>query len=312
MPESNYQIRFNIEVDIFSKPISRTAAVFLALLVTFLWSTSFIIIKWGLRDIPPLTFAGLRYLIAFFCLLPFSFTKKRLEEIKRLDRNSWIQLAALGFLFYTFTQGAQFIGLSLLPAVTVSLLLNFTPIIVAVMGIFILSEKPTALKWFGASIFMTGIFIYFFPINLPAEKFLGLGVITIGVISNAASSILGRKINASRKINPLTVTVISMGVGSVVLLVSGVLLQGIPSMSITNLFFLSWLAVVNTAFAFTIWNLTLRNLTAMESSIINGTMLIQIALLAWLFLGESIGMKEGIGMFIAFAGAVIVQIRRKN
>ena len=38
----------------------------------------------------------------------------------------------------------------------------------------------------------------------------------------------------------------------------------------------------------TIWNYTLRTLTAMESSIINGTMLIQIAVLAWIFLGEDI------------------------
>ena len=60
------------------------------------------------------------------------------------------------------------------------------------------------------------------------------------------------------------------------------------------------------------WNLTLRTLTAMESSIINGTMLIQIAIIAWIFLGEAITMKEGIGMLIAACGAVLVQIKFKK
>ena len=45
-------------------------------------------------------------------------------------------------------------------------------------------------------------------------------------------------------------------------------------------------AVVNTAFAFTVWNHTLRTLTAVESSVMNNTMLIQVAVLAWLILDE--------------------------
>jgi drug/metabolite transporter (DMT)-like permease len=48
----------------------------------------------------------------------------------------------------------------------------------------------------------------------------------------------------------------------------------------------------------------------MESSIINGTMLIQIAILAWIFLGESINFQEGIGMLIAGIGALFVQLKR--
>ena len=48
-------------------------AVFQALFVTFLWSTSWVLIKIGLTDIPALTFAGLRYGLAFLCLLPFFF-----------------------------------------------------------------------------------------------------------------------------------------------------------------------------------------------------------------------------------------------
>ena len=103
-----------------------------------------------------------------------------------------------------------------------------------------------------------------------------------------------------------------MGIGSIILLVSGIIIQGLPPISSQNILYLLWLAVINTAVAFTIWNLTLRILTAMESSIINGTMLIQIAVLAWIFLGEEISLLEGIGMLIASAGALLVHIKFKS
>lgn len=295
-----------------TKPHSHLSVILLALLVTFLWSTSFVIIKIGLVEIPPLTFAGLRYTIAFICLLPFAFTKTNSSIIKKLNKKDWWKLILLGFLFYAFTQGTQFIGLSLLPAVTVSLWLNFTPLIVAFMSILFLNEFPTKLQWIGVLIFIIGIFTYFFPVEINQIQTTGLIIMTIGVFANAASAVLGRNINREAKINPVVVTVVSMGIGSIILLITGLTIQGIPSISFQNLLFLLWLAIVNTALAFTIWNFTLRTLSAMESSIINGTMLIQIAVLAWLFLDEFISLKEGIGMLMAAAGVLLVQLRIRN
>ena len=291
---------------------SRIKAVLLALLVTFLWSTSFILIKWGLAEIPPLTYAGMRYTIAFLCLLPFAFTNKNKAVIKFLSKNDWYKLISYGFLFIALTQGTMFMGLLLLPAVTVSLWLNFTPLIVAMMGIFFLREYPTILQWGGAMLFIVGILTYFIPISLNETQGIGLFVLTIGVLANSSSSVLGRDINRSGKLNPLIVTVISMGFGSIVLLTAGIIIQGLPAISSQNIIYLLWLAIVNTAVAFVIWNYTLRTLTAIESSIINGTMLIQIALLAWFFLGEGISLQEIIGMSIAAIGAFLVQLKVKR
>ena len=284
-----------------------------ALFVTFLWSTSFVIIKLGLVEIPPITFAGLRYSLAFLCFLPVILYKRNyVEEIKNLNQVQWKKLILLGLVFYTFTQGAQFLGLSLLPSVTVSLMLNFTPIVVAVLGIFFLNEKPTPLQWIGTLLFIIGILVYFFPINLLENELLGLGIMFIGVLANAASAVIGRDINRNKNISPLVITFISMGIGAIILLAVGLSLNGLPSISFKNWLFLIWLAAINTAFAFTLWNLTLRNLTAMESSIINGTMLIQIAFLAWIFLGETISFQEGIGMLIAAIGALFVQLKKRK
>ncbi len=284
-------------------------AILQALLVTFLWSTSFIIIKWGLADIPPITYAGLRYFLAFLCFLPFIFKKQYTDEIRGLSSKQWSKLILLGFVFYTLTQGTQFLGLSLLPAVSVSLMLNFTPIVVAIMGILFINEIPSRLQWLGTGIFIIGIIFYFFPISFEGNQGLGLLVMTFGVLANSGAGILGRDINRQKDISPVVITFISMGVGSIILLFSGFLYSGIPIIDFRNWLYLIWLAVVNTAFAFTLWNHTLRSISAMESSIINGTMLIQIAFLAWFFLGERISTQEGIGMAIAALGAILVQFK---
>ena len=292
-----------------SKSPSHLAAILLALLVTFLWSTSFVIIKIGLAEIPPLTFAGLRYTIAFVCLLPFAFTKKNSDVIKKLERKDLVKLFIYGLLFIAITQGAMFGGLLYLPAVTVSLWLNFTPLVVAVLAIFLIKEVPTRLQWIGVILFVGGILTYLYPVGLSENQEIGLIIMTIGVFANSASSVLGRSINREAKINPVVVTVVSMGIGSIILLIVGIATQGLPPISFQNMLYLLWLAIINTAVAFTIWNFTLRTLSAMESSIINGTMLIQIAILAWIFLGEAISLQEGIGMMVAAFGAVLVQLR---
>jgi drug/metabolite transporter (DMT)-like permease len=86
--------------------------------------------------------------------------------------------------------------------------------------------------------------------------------------------------------------------------------QGFPPLLPVHWAIIAWLAVVNTAFAFTLWNRTLHTLSAMESSIINNTMLFQIALLAWLFLDEQLTWPKIAGMVLAAAGTLVVQVRR--
>ena len=74
-------ISVDILVSMKIKFSAHITAIMLALFVTFLWSTSFIIIKLGLKEIPPLVFAGLRYSIAFVVLLPFLFTNKNVKKV---------------------------------------------------------------------------------------------------------------------------------------------------------------------------------------------------------------------------------------
>lgn len=294
----------------FANRSTHLAAVLQALFVTFLWSTSWVLIKLGLEDIPALPFAGLRYLIAFLCLLPFAWRWGYLAQLRGLSKRDWLKLVVLGLLYIAVTQGAQFLGLYYLPAITVSLLLNFTPAVVALLGILLLSEKPTRTQWFGIMLYMAGILLFFFPVSILTSEAFGIAIVVLSVLTNAISAVLGRQVNRENKLHPITVTVASMGVGSVALLLFGVSVQGLPAISPNGWMFVGWLAVVNTAFAFPLWNHTLRTLSAVESSIINSTMMVQIALLAWLFLGEELTVQKLGGMALVGVGMLVVQLRR--
>jgi drug/metabolite transporter (DMT)-like permease len=286
------------------------AAVLQALFVVFLWATSWIFIKIGLQEIPPLTFAGLRYILAFICLFTMLILTETKTELRGLTKQFWGRLIVLGLLFYAGTQGASFVALAYLPAVTVNLLWSFSSVTVAFLGIPWLSEKPPLFQWSGILLAMIGAFIYFYPVTIPSNQVVGVIVALLGVLANAISSILGREINRPGKIHPLVVTVVSMGTGAIVLLACGLVVEGVPQISWKSWAIIGWLAVVNTAFAFTLWNHTLRRLTAMESSIINGTMLIWIPVFAVLFLGERISGKGIVGLIAAGVGTLIVQLRR--
>jgi len=277
-------------------------AVLQATLVTFLWSTSWVLIKIALAEVPPLTFAGLRYTFAFLILLPLLW--KRKPEVCVLSPREWRSLFILGLVYYALSQGGVFLSLKYLDPLTFSLMLNFTTVLVAIVGITVLRERPSWWQWVGILVFLVGVLVYFYPLNLPIGEGVGLLWGALTVCANAAASILGRAINKANRIQPLVITVVSMGVGAWVLLASGLALEGLPPISLQSWAIIAWLALVNTAFAFTLWNKTLQTLPAMESSMINNTMLVQIALLAWIFLGERITPLEVVGLLLATMGVL--------
>ncbi len=289
----------------------RLIAVLQALLVTFLWSTSWVLVKYGLEDIPPFIFAGMRYTLAFFLLLPVFLRSGQVRQLKALTPRLWWGLIGLGLVYYTITQGTQFLGLKLLPAITFSLLLNLSAPLVALMGIPLLKEFPTRLQWAGIGVFIIGIVVYFYPVFIPAGMAVGLLVGMTSVFATSSASIIGRAINRMAHIPALTVTVVSMGIGGILLLGIGLAVEPPPTLGLAQWGIILWLALVNTAFAFTLWNHTLRTLSAAESSMINNTMLVQIAILAWVFLGERPGVLQWVGMAFALAGTMLVTLKKE-
>ena len=212
-------------------------SIFLAFFVTILWSSSWPIIKFGLKEIPPLIFAGMRYVIASFILLSYVLIHpKYRKELKSLSKQWWLRLLVYGLVFYTLTQGAQFLGLLYLNAITVSLLLSFTPILVLVLANFLLKEKTNLTQIVLVILALIGALLYFLlnpeftsnqwivvsgtsqyllpktVIISPFWRIIGLIVVIIGVLANAFSAIIGRSINQAREVSTIVITSISMDI----------------------------------------------------------------------------------------------------
>ncbi|MGB7337448.1 MAG: DMT family transporter [Phototrophicaceae bacterium] len=292
--------------------LSRLQSIALAIVVTIIWSFSWVLIKFGLQDdIPPLTFAGLRYSIAALILVVFTLASQdRRQKLKQINPSNLLSLTLLGLFFYTATQGLVFLSLDYLPAATFSLLLNFTPVVVMIGGVLFLQEIPNRSQYLGLALFLLGTIIYFIP--TPQTLAIGLLIGVATMFANAISSLLGRAINRRLEMDAFIVTVVSMGIGASLLLTVGLLLEGIPTISVQGWMIILWLASVHTALAFTLWNITLRVLSASESSIINNTMLVQTAVLAWLFLGEALSARQVLALIIASIGIVVFQLRKTS
>lgn len=299
---------------LFKREISKEhfLAVLQALFVTVLWSSSWVLIKFGLEEeeIPPIFFSGLRYFIASLVLL-FVITRnsERRKELLTVSRNNLVMFAIYGIVFIFFTQGAMFISLKLLPAITVSMLLNLTPLIVLLISVFTIKEIPTKIEFILIFFSIFGVLLYFYPIIIiPLEEFFGLAVLMICVFSNALASIIGRVINRKKISSPIAVTATSMLIGSILLLSFSILFESIPFLSLLSITLIIYLSVVNTAIAFTIWNKTMQHLRAIDTSIINSTMLPQIVILSVLFLNENPTELDWFGLFIMAFSIFVIQI----
>lgn len=290
-------------------PPSRIKAILLNLLVVIIWSSSWVLIKIGLKDIPPLTFAGLRYFMAFLVLVPFLLQRQIKQQVKDFTRNDWKLVILMGVVSYFIAQGAQFLSLEYLPATTLSLMLNLTSIFVAISAVFLIQEIPTRLQLIGLLVNLAGIFLFFYPSGFARSAAPGYLFGILCLVANVFGTLIGRKVNYKGRLNPIAVTVVSMGIGSTIMLASGLLWEGIPMLNSQSLLILIVLAVVNTAFTFVMWNYSLQTLTAMESSIINGMMLVFITIFSWIFLNETQTILGVAGLLLAFIGAIIVNIR---
>ena len=78
-----------------------------------------------------------------------------------------------------------------------------------------------------------------------------------------------------------------MGSDSIFLLIGGMGFQGMPTTSFFGWLIIVFLALVNTVFAFTLWNFTMQTLATMESSILVGFMLVFIAISLEFSLGKA-------------------------
>lgn len=283
-------------------------AVAIALGVTFLWSSSWVLVRWGLdqESLEPITFAGLRYGLAALVLVGWVASRRSLRRnLRELSRRAIAQIVVLGVLFYALTQGAQFVAIDSQPAATTSLVLSWTPLLVALLGGRSIAEAASRRQLVGTLLVVGGAWLYLAG-DIGASA-VGMAAAGVALGSNVVSTLLGRHVNRQARFEPVVVTALSMSVGALLLAAAGAVAEDMPPISARGWVIIFWLALVNTALAFTLWNLALRRLTALESAAINNTMLVQIAFLAWIALDEALGYRELAGIALVSAGVFMTQ-----
>jgi drug/metabolite transporter (DMT)-like permease len=221
-----------------------------------------VLISWLQASLPALTFAGLRYALAFLCLMPFVLLNPlHRSAIRSFTRADWGRLAVLGIVYYTLTQGSQFLSLAYLPAAMVSLLLNLTPLVVGLFGIVFLREHPSSGQWLGIALTIIGVVLYFFLVNTAELHIFGL-LVALGGVEQCSKPVIGGRLIARQTVRRLLL-LLSAWNWLTLLLAMGITFQGSEHLICRGY---HWLAIVNTAFAFTLWNPPA--FIAVESSVI--------------------------------------------
>jgi drug/metabolite transporter (DMT)-like permease len=275
-----------------------------ALLVTIIWSSSFVIVKIGLESMGPLTIAGLRYIFGSLILLPFLILRK--PSPGPISKNLWLRLILIGISSYTIGNGAIFWGLKFIPATTGSFLMGMIPLLVLFGGAIFLKEIPTRWQISGVFLSLSGSALFFSSGLLPGEP-RGLIILVVGLLGIMSFSLLGRGIAKNKELDTLRLTALPLLIGGGVSLVLAFIVEGWPVFTRNSLLIVLWLAVVNTALGYMLYNHSLKELTALEMSMVMNLSHFFTDFIGWLLLGERLSLIQFIGMLVMISGVILVQ-----
>ncbi len=298
-----------LQVTEFVKKNRRALALLEALLVTVIWSSSFVVVKFGLETLGPLTIAGLRYSLGAIALAPFLLLKRGVR--KPIPKNIWPILVLIGISSYTIGNGALFWGLKYIPATTGSFLMGLIPLLVMVGGAIFLKEIPTRWQGLGVVISLVGS-VVFFSGGLKTGEPLGIIIVTLGLAGFMTFSLLGRKIARERSLDTLVLTTLPLIIGGLITICLALIVEGIPQFTTRSLWVVIWLALVNTSLGYLLYNHALRELTALEMNMVMNLTPLFTAFISWILLGERLDLLQGIGLIVMIAGVILVQSGRQK
>lgn len=148
-----------------------------------LWSTGFIVARYGTRDAGPMTFLSLRLLVASMVLLVIA----RITGAPRMTREQVKWAAFTGIGLHAVYLGGVFVAADLgLPAGLSALISGLHPVLTSVGALLLLSETMTRRQWFGVACGVGGVVAVVID-RLEA----GISGITAGALVAMAISVIG-------------------------------------------------------------------------------------------------------------------------
>ncbi|HEV2801755.1 MAG TPA: DMT family transporter [Pyrinomonadaceae bacterium] len=200
--------------------------LFVWIVTCLIWSTVWLFIKLGLRDLPPVSFAGIRLFIALAVLLPFIALRR--IPLPREGRDLRM-IAVTGLLLLGLNYGLVFWGAQHISSGLTAVLQAATPAFGLVFaGYYLPQERFTLLKLCAVLIGIGGVAVIFSnQLQIAGwTALLGCAAVIGGALCVAFSYVLVKAHGGH--LHPLVLTAGQMICGLVPLVVYGLIQEGNP------------------------------------------------------------------------------------
>jgi drug/metabolite transporter (DMT)-like permease len=277
------------------------------LTLCIVWSSTWLAIKFGLRDLPPISFVAIRFLIAIVVLLALSVGRTRLLP---RARNDYVVLAITGILMFAVNYTLLFWAELHVSSGLAAVIQATIPIFGMVFAHWMLPDEPLRLQKLGGAIVALG------GVTLICARLLGFnGALAfwggVGVVVGAASAAFANVLVKARSMQlaPAMLAAWQMIFGITPLFVLGLVVDGNPARfhwTATSVFCLLYLAVIGSALTFLLLYWLLPRLTVAQLQSISLITPPGAVMLGWLLGGETFPVSSLFGAAFVLTGVWMI------
>lgn len=278
-----------------------------------IWGSTWLFIKIGLNDLPPLSFAAIRFVIAAAILWVIVFLR-RLRVPKSM--RDVLLLAGTGVLGFTVNYGLIFWGEQYISSGLAALLQSTIPAFgLLIAHLHLPAERMTPAKVFGVVLGVIGVGVIFSnQLTLSGPRALaGSVAIVISAAGAAYSNVLIKAHGA--KIEPTIISAMQMTFGLIPILIIGLIWEGNPlnfrwsGMALVSLFYL---AIVGSVIAFILYYWLVQHMDVTKSMLIALVTPVTAVILGMIVLREQLDWRTLVGGVLVLGGIALVVIRRQK
>ena len=202
-----------------------TKVVLVWILTCLIWSTVWLFLKLGVRDVPPVSFAAMRLVIAILVMVPVMLATR--TPLPKRSRD-WGLIAGTGVILLGFNYALLNWGTRFISSGLTAVLQSITPAFALVFSHFMLpDEKMTVRKLVGLAIGVAGIAVIFWDqLNFGGRAFTGSVSVTLGAVCVAFAYVAVRR--SGKGLHPSAITTGQMIAAFVPLLILGWTVEGSP------------------------------------------------------------------------------------
>jgi drug/metabolite transporter (DMT)-like permease len=277
--------------------------------IYLVWGSTFLVVRLGVRVLPPMLFAGGRFLLAGALL---STVAALLRERFPRTGIEWRYIVAFSILMIACSSGVTTIALKHLPSNEGALLSAGSALWIAWLGALgPKGHKLTLRGNLGLLLGLLGVALLVWPRSTTASGHFGWqSLVLLGSLSWAVGTVLYR--NAALPVGPVAFNAVMMLLGGTWLLLAGAASGEVPEWrwEAGGLAGMAYLAVFGSALAYTAYTWLLRHSPADRVGTFAYVNPLIAALLGWAVLGEALEPTQLAGMLVVLIGVALVTLRK--